>query len=153
MTVVADPLEGLITAAVLYRLDSPELAEALAGRATADEQANALSAQLATDQAQLEDLAGLHGRGEINRREWMAARKPIQTRIASAERQLAHVTNTGALAGWVGNANELRSRWADLNLGRQHAIVAALLDHIVINAASAATSTFDPGRVDPVWRI
>ncbi|MGE0794638.1 MAG: recombinase family protein [Acidimicrobiia bacterium] len=153
MTVVAGPLEELIAEAVLYRLDSPELADALAGRAGADEQAGALSEELAQARRQLDELAALHGRGEISQREWLAARKPVQDRIGGVERQLGRLTQTSALTGWVGNAAELRSRWAELNLGRQHAIVAALLDHAVIKPAAQARSRFDPNRVDPVWRI
>jgi hypothetical protein len=38
LTVVAAPVEDLITRAVLLRLDSPELADALSGRAAPDEE-------------------------------------------------------------------------------------------------------------------
>ena len=46
LTVVADPLERFIADAVLYRLDTPELADALAGRSNADERTQELSRAL-----------------------------------------------------------------------------------------------------------
>jgi site-specific DNA recombinase len=57
LTVVAPPLEELIADAVLYRLDTPELADALAGRAAADERSAALAEELSADRAQLDELA------------------------------------------------------------------------------------------------
>jgi hypothetical protein len=48
------PVEGLLTYAVLTRLDSPHLAEALAGEVGVDADVAALSAQLDADTARLE---------------------------------------------------------------------------------------------------
>jgi hypothetical protein len=61
LTVVADPLERLIADAVLYRLDTPELADALAGRNSADHRTQELSAIVDQAQEQLEELAAAHG--------------------------------------------------------------------------------------------
>ena len=152
LTVVAPPVEQLVTSAVLYRLDTPELADALAGRAAADDQAAALSEALAADKAQLDELAGLYAAREIGAREWMAARSAIDARVHDSERRLARLIRSDALAGLVGNGDSLRSHWAELNLTRQAAIVRALLDHAVI-APGSARSAFDPERVDLVWRL
>lgn len=153
LTVVAPPVEELIADAVLYRLDSPEMADALAGRAAADEATAAIAEQLAGDQAQLQDLAAMYGRKVIGVREWMAARNPIEARIRDAERRMARATRNQALAGLPGNGSALRARWSDLNLDRQHAIVAAVLDHAVIRPGSAGARALDPSRVQPIWRL
>lgn len=153
-TMIAAPgVEELITDAVLYRLDTPELAAALTGRAAQDEHATALSEQVAADRAQLDELAALYADKAISAREWMAARRPIEDRIGVATRSLARMTNSDALSGLVGNGSELRSRWAELNLTRQAAIVAAILDHAVIGPGTPGSKTFDPNRVEPVWRL
>lgn len=78
LTVVAPPLEELLTTAVLYRLDTPELADALAGRAAQDEQAAALFESVAADREQLDELARLYAQRAIPAREWLAARNPIE---------------------------------------------------------------------------
>jgi site-specific DNA recombinase len=153
LTVVAAPLEELVTAAVLYRLDTTDLADTLAGRAAADEHTAALADTLAQDRAQLDELAGLYAARSIGAREWLTARKPIEARIADVEGRLARMTRTDALAGLVGNGEQLATQWADLNLTRQHAIVAAVLDHAVIAPGTPGARELDPDRVDPVWRV
>jgi hypothetical protein len=50
---------------VVYRLDTPELADALAGRAATDPQAAELSRSLGEDRAQLEELAGMYAAKQI----------------------------------------------------------------------------------------
>lgn len=153
LTVVVEPVEQLVAASVLYRLDTPELADTLAGRAAENEHAAALSETLAADQHQMAELAEMYAAREIGRSEWVTARKPIETRVADAERRLARMTRSDALAGIVGNGDALRSQWSDLNLTRQHAIVKAVLDHAVVAPAASRGSTFDPERVDLVWRV
>ncbi len=153
LTVVAPPLEELIVDAVLYRLDTPQLAAALEGRTAADHQTIALGDALAQDRQRLDELAHMWGNKEISRGEWSIARQPIDTHIRDTERRLATITRSDALAGLIGNGTTLRTQWADLNLTRQHAIVKAVLDHAIINAGTNGARHLDPNRVDPVWRL
>jgi len=151
--VVAAPVEDLIAQAVLFRLDTPELADALAGRAAADERTAQLARDLTGDKEQLAELTALYAAKNITAREWMEARNPIQARITKTEQALARATRSDALAGLVGNGEQLRGSWAGLNLTRQAAIVRAVLDHAVIGSGTAGVQSFDPGRVQPVWRL
>ena len=153
LTVVADPLEQLVAAAVLYRLDTPEMGDVIAGRAAQDEQAAALADTLATETAQLEELAAAYGDKEITMREWMTARKPIEERANNARRRLDRITRTDSLTGFIGNGDALRAQWTDLNLDRQHAIVRAVLDHAVIAPTDVRGRSFNPDRVELVWRL
>jgi DNA invertase Pin-like site-specific DNA recombinase len=148
----AHHVEALIADAVLYRLDTPELAAALAGKAADDETASALSEQLAADRAQLDELAALFAERAITSREWLAARRPIEERIETIQRRIGRLTRTDILGGLVGNGQDLRRRWDDLNLTRQAAIVAAVLHHAVIGPGPRGRG-FDPNRVQPVWRL
>ena len=151
LTIVAGPLEELIADAVLYRLDTQELADAVAGRSSGDEAIAALSESLSEDREQLNELAAMWAAKEISRGEWLAARQPLEARLKVTETRLARVTRNDALAGLPGNGEELRRQWADLNLGRQNAIVTAVLDHAVIEPTGS--HTFDPARVSPIWRL
>jgi hypothetical protein len=153
LTVVAEPVERLIADAVLIRLSSPDLAAALAGRATDDERAAAVSEQLVADKAQLEELSALYGARQITAAEWMAAREPIQARIADAERHLTRASNTAALDGLIGAGDALRAQWGSLNLDRQSAVVRALVEHVVIAPGTPGARTLDIERVQPVWRL
>ena len=153
LTIVAEPVEELVTAAVLYRLDTPELGDVIAGRAAQNEQGAALSEALAAEQAQLLELAEMWSAKQLGRSEWMTARGPIEARVNDLERRLARLTRDDVLATVVGNGEALRGQWGELNLTRQNAIVRAVLDRAVIAPAVRRGGVFDPDRVDPVWRV
>jgi hypothetical protein len=153
LTVVAEPVEALIAEAILYRLDTPELAAALEGRSSDDSRTVLVGQNLAEDRQQLDDLAALFGHREISAREWAAARQPIEARIREADAVLARATKSDALAGLAGQGIALRTAWEGLNLTRQHAIMAAVLDYAVISPGTRGLQYLDPDRVDPRWRL
>ena len=153
LTVVAAPVEDLITRAVLLRLDSPELADALSGRAAADEHTAALALALAEDRQRQEELGGLWAAKKIDTAGWLRARADLEARIREAEARLARLTRSDALSGLVGNGEQLRAQWSELNLTRQAAIVRAVLDHAVVGPGVLGARTLDPDRVQPLWRL
>jgi hypothetical protein len=153
LTVVALPVEELLTDAVLTRLDSPQLAGALAGRSSVDADVAALAAQLEADQARLDELAGLYAEGAVSAREWIAARDPITDRIARARRDIAKATDTSAVMDLVGCGEVLRGQWDDLDIDRQQAIIKSVLDHAVIAPGTPGSRKLDINRVQPHWRI
>jgi xanthine/CO dehydrogenase XdhC/CoxF family maturation factor len=67
-------------------------------------------------------------------------------------RQLATTTRAHALDPYVGKSDELRHTWANLDLSHQHAIVAAILDHLVVGPARRGYNQFDETRLTPHWR-
>jgi DNA invertase Pin-like site-specific DNA recombinase len=149
--ILAEPLEALVTEAVLLRLDSPDFAAALAGR---DDQARSsgAAAELTKDEDQLQELAEAYGERLITLREFLAARTPIEGRIHQARKQLSYVSGTAALAGFVGDSGRLREEWATMTIARRQAVVAALVDRLVIGAGVRGFNRFDPDRVSPVWK-
>jgi DNA invertase Pin-like site-specific DNA recombinase len=153
IAVVADELEALIAEAVVYRLDTPELAAALAGAAREDAEAAAAQDSLAAEQSQLNELATAYGERQITFPEYLAARKPIETRIEAGKRRLSRLTRSAAIDSYLGQSENLRSAWADLPLTRQRAIVAAVLDRAIVRPAVRGRTAFDPERVEPVWRV
>lgn len=152
LTITADPLERFIADAVLYRLDTPALADTLAGRSSADARTQELTRGLDETQEQLEELSLAYANRQISMREWMTAKTPITQRLENTQRQLATISHTTALTGLVGNGDQLRGSWETLNLSRQHAIVAALVDHIDIGPGTPGTRGLDASRVAVVWR-
>jgi site-specific DNA recombinase len=84
--------------------------------------------------------------------EWMAAKKPIQERLTTARKQLAKATQTDAVAAYVGNGAGLRVEWEALDLSQQHAIVAAVVDTVVVGPARLGYNRFDESRLTPVWQ-
>jgi len=153
LTVVAEPVEDLITEAVLTRLDSIGLADALTGKVRDDDALGALGTALTADQARLDELAGLYAEGAVSAREWMAARNPIEARIRDTQRRLAHATDTSALNGLTGNGAVVRGQWGSLGIDRRQAIIRAVLDHAIIAPGTPGARTLDINRVQPQWRL
>ena len=154
LTINADPLEQLVTEAVLYRLDTPELAAALNGQQGEALDAARFRADVEQAQAQLAELGEAYANQQIGMPELIAARRLIEARLDSARKQLAKLTRTSALADYIiGQADSLRDRWESLDLSRQHAIIEAILDRLTIQPATRRGSNrFDPDRVTPTWR-
>ena len=124
----------------------------LAGAAREDAETAAAQDSLAADQAQLNELATAYGEKQITFPEYLAARKPIETRIEAGKRRLSRLTRSAAIDQYVGQSEALRTSWRDLPLTRQRAIIAAVLDRAVVRPARRGRTAFDPDRIEPVWR-
>ncbi len=153
LTVVAEPVEALITEAVLFRLDTTELADAIAGKARADEQTALIAEGLSADRAQLQELAGLYAAKAITATEWLTARQAIEDRVHVAERDLATATDTTAISEVIGRGAQLGGQWHEFGLDRQVAVIRAIVDHVVIAPVTKRGIKVDPARITPVWRL
>jgi site-specific DNA recombinase len=151
--VLAQPVEDFVSEAVIHRLDTPELAAALAGKARDDVSTADLQTELDRDQAQIEELAATYGQRAISLGEYLAARKPIEQRLDVARRELSRKTQRLAVDRYVGDGSALRRAWPELPLTRQRAIIAGVLDHVAIGPGRRGRTAFDPARLSPVWRI
>jgi hypothetical protein len=153
MAINADPVEGFVAEAVLYRLDTPQLAAALTEAREANAEHDQLAVSVAEDTAMLEQLARDYADRAISHQEWSAARQPIQGRIDAARRRLSRISRTHRIDDYAGNSQALRDAWADLDLPRRQAIVATVVDHVVVNPAVQGRNRFDPSRLDVSWRL
>jgi chromosome segregation ATPase len=152
VTVTAVAIEELIVDAVLYRLDTPALRDALTGQKAADERLLKVRDQLEADRAKMDELATMWADGEITRESWKTARERLQPRIEKAEKELSRSQATPTLEGLIGRGQELREAWESMNLGRQAAIIGAVLDHAKVYK-SKVRGHFRPDRVVPVWAL
>ncbi|MBT9255865.1 recombinase family protein [Phycicoccus sp. MAQZ13P-2] len=152
-TMISASVEELVAEAVLYRLDTPELAAAIDGQQRKDENSAALSESIAADAAQLEELAGLYAAKAITGPEWVTARTAIDARLKANRARQASQAGSTALAGHIGNASALRREWPQTNLSRQVPIVRALISHITIHPGTPGVRTIDPARVGITWRV
>lgn len=151
--ILAEDLELWVAAAVLRRLDSPQVSRAIAGRQASDASATATGAQLAGARARLLELAEMFGKGELSRLELMAARGAAEKQVREAESVLAALSGTTALEGHIGNGEALAASWENLSLDRQRAIVQTLVDHLIVGPGTRGLNKFEPSRVTPFWRL
>ncbi len=146
VVILAEPLEELITEAVLIRLDSPALAEALAEAADDDS-----AAQAVIDlQARLDELAEMWAAGELSRREWLRAKEGVEQRLEVAEAALRRQTASATLDQF--EPGVLRASWTELSTDRRRAVLAAVVERVTIGPAVRGRNRFDPERVDVTWR-
>ena len=71
------------------------------------------SIQLELDEAQahLDELAQTYGERAISLPEWLAARAPIEARLAAAKKQLARLSRVTVPDPYIGNVPALRETW------------------------------------------
>jgi site-specific DNA recombinase len=148
----ADDVEAFVIEAVLHRLDSRELQRSQDRRQRSAPEAKRWLDEIETTQAQQVELATAYGNREISMDELRAARAPIEQRLTHARKQLQKVSRTNVLDGYVGNSDKLRAEWDSLDLSQQHAIVAAVVDVIVVGAGRPGYNRFDESRLTPAWR-
>jgi len=152
--IYAEMLERFITDAVLYRLDSPQVHQALSGTTHDDDEARDLAHEIEQDERRLSDLAEMFADGEISRAEWKTARAKIEPRQTQNRRALARLNGRDALADYAGRGDELRAAWDGLNLSRQVAVVKSVLTGATILPATVPGRTgLDIERVVPDWRV
>jgi site-specific DNA recombinase len=153
LTIIAQPVEEWLAAAVLLGLHTPAMNDALAGRVAADKRQTALLADLDTAQSKMVELAEMFAEGEVSRPEWKAARAPLEARVTTAQRQLDQITGTHALDGLVGQGGELTASWSTLNLDRQAQIVRAVLEHARILPGVSGARRVDVNRIVPTRQL
>lgn len=141
--VTAEPLEDVIVAAVLRRLEDAAIPDVQRDRPRGDD--------VATLEAQLGDLAADMGAGAITRAEWMAARQPLLARIDAARAAAAAAVGGAALAGLHGKG-AAGAAWPELDLGRRQAIVDALIDSVTVAPATRRGPGLDLDRIDIRWK-
>jgi hypothetical protein len=148
----ADDVERFVTDAVMLRLDSAELERALRRKQKGAPETQRWWQEAEAAQTQLDELAAMYGERQFSLSEWMAARKPVEQRLTSARRQLAKVSRSNVIDAYIGNGDGLRADWDSLDLSQQHAIVATVVDSVVVGPARRGYNRFDESRLTPVWR-
>jgi len=149
----ADEVEMWTVEAAFRRLDTPELANALAEVNAEDPEAERWQEEVDQAQEQLDELSAMWAAREITRGEYMTARGPIEERRTAARKRLATASRVTVLDGWVGNSADLREAWETLDMTRQHAIISAVLDHVEVGPARRGYNRFDWSRLEPRWRL
>ena len=148
----ADDVERFVTEAALIRLDSAALQRVIERRQRRAPDAQRWLSEMEQAQAQQVELAAAYGNREISMDELRAARKPIEQRLTNARKQLGKLSRSSVLDRYVGNGDALRADWDALDLSQQHAIVAAVVDSVVVGPARRGYNRFDESRLTPVWR-
>lgn len=151
LAIVASKLDELVVETVHLALDTPELLAELRGAGDdPGPDVEALTAEIAAAQARIDECADMFADGEITRAEWLRARNGAEKRRDAARRELSTVRRIDVL-GDLGEPGALRREWPDLSQERQRALLATIIDRIVIAPALRGRNYFDPDRVTIEW--
>jgi site-specific DNA recombinase len=132
---------------VLHRLSSTAMAKAL----VAKPKRKPVALDLAQIERDLEGLAEDFGTGRISRREWLAARKPLEERQSRARATVDAANGTAALTVFR-SGNDPRVVWDKLDVDRKRIVLDTLIDRIIVNPATKP-GRFENDRIDVVWRV
>jgi hypothetical protein len=151
MSIVAEPLEAIITEALLLRVDSPALAQTLA------EQAATASVDHTGDltgiENQLEQLdRDFYVEELIDRKRWLTMKRELEDRRDHLLADVATQTRTTALEGYT-TPGVLRKAWPDLTVDQQRVILTSVIDHVTVAPAVRSGRKFDSSRVDITWLV
>ena len=147
--IVAEPLEELVTAAVLTALDGPAMRRALARQ---QKPKNGAEAHLAELEAREADLGAMWARGEITKAGWSGARDQLARDLEDARARVAGRVTEDVAADYVGQGASLRKRWPGLSTERRRAVIRAALEAVTIAPTTKGNNRFDRGRVGFTWR-
>jgi DNA invertase Pin-like site-specific DNA recombinase len=149
-TIKADQLEDLVEEMVVEMLESPTLAKVLA-RQQQDHDDDHAALDVAAAEAKLAELDDMLGDGELTRASYLRARKAPEAKLEDARRRAARRNGTHALERFRGK-HDPQKLYKALDMDERRAVIAALIDRLVIHPARAQGVRFDVGRVEPIWR-
>ncbi len=152
VSIAADPLEEHIRDVVIEALEGDELDRQLAARAATDQRLRAILEEEAEVEARRQRLAhDYYVSGDLaDRATFLRLDGELRDRLASLNEQARRLADRTALPADAGG--DLQGWWESASLERRHALIAAVLDHIIIKPVPKGTGVFDAHRIVPVWR-
>ena len=147
--ITAEDVELFVTEAVIHRLDSGAMQRTLERRQRKQPDAQRWLAEMEQAQAQLVELAAAYGNRDLSMEEMRAARKPIEQRLSNARKQLTKVSRSSVIDRYIGNGAGLEAEWDSLDLSQQHAILATVVDSVLVGPARRGYNRFDESRLTP----
>ena len=149
--VLAQSADEYVTRMVKVALDSPEFVEAVRAKG-GNKGDEAVLQQMSTNQRKLEELAEDYATDVITRKEWLRARELLEARLEAARKRLSTNSRAAALERLSGDSVDFGEVWDGLSLPLRRAVISALLDRIVVHPGVRGRNTFDPQRLQPIWR-
>lgn len=142
--IIGEPLDDMVTEAVLDSLDSSAMTVALAPAA---DDRKTLEALAALDD-RTGELAEMWALGDIGKAEWAAANQALTNRRAALESELR---DTAVRVREPVSTQNLRDRWPTLSHERRRAALANVVSSITVGPGVRGRNFFDADRVTMTW--
>jgi site-specific DNA recombinase len=160
---LAEPVEALVSEAVLQVLDSERMAKVLTAAATTEEMAGLVGAYQER-KLKLEDLVADYASGLLNREQLAQAKAIVEDAMEDLRRRMAKLQSGRALAS-VPPGQSFREAWGTADLDWRRSLVALVVDKVVLHPGRPGAHRwrpseedprewcFDPSRVELVWKV
>jgi site-specific DNA recombinase len=164
---LADPLEALVTEAVLDILDSPKMTGIL-GAATQNQETAELIAAYQQHKAKLDDLIADYATGLLNREQLAHAKTIVEAAMDATQRRLDKLQSGRALAS-VPAGQSIRQAWQANGPDWRRSLVGLLVEKVILRPSQGGshrwpedeelagrlgqTWTFDPANVEIRWKV
>jgi DNA invertase Pin-like site-specific DNA recombinase len=138
---LADPIDLLVSEAVLHRLDSPDFARVLSLE-TNSEELQALLNEREAWKAKKQDLVADYAARLLDRNELAQAKLIVEENLERVNKRLSGL-RTGFSLGRIPLDKSLREVWQDADLDFKRDLIKLLIKEVVVL----------PGRTQHIWRF
>lgn len=154
LSIAGEPVDELVVAMVMYRLDSPAVMDALAGRTAPAAGEDDASEQILAAESRLAEAREMFAAGEIDRQDLVAIRRSVEQELQRLRSSIARTERSRTLAAFLDEGTDLAALWDELPQGRRQQILRALIDRIDVAPAEVRGSkTVALDRVSVAWRV
>jgi site-specific DNA recombinase len=109
-------------------------------------------AAIDTDNHRLDELAADYAEARITRTEWLRVRDIIAARIDNNLATLRDQRRGAVLRQLPTAATEIAAAWPQMTLHERRAVITAVIDHVIVHPRARPSRTFDPARLEIIWR-
>jgi site-specific DNA recombinase len=151
----AEPLELLVTQAVLDVLDSEQMGQILAAAAEGDEMKN-LVRQYEDQKARKGDALRLWQEGKFSEEDMLLTKELAEQAMEDAKRRMEKI-KSGMVFASLAPGESIRDAWDKHDLYWRRSLIAMLIEKIILHKSRPGTMSwngwrFDPSKVEIVWR-
>jgi site-specific DNA recombinase len=148
---LAEPVEALVTEAVLYRYNSPEMAKALAGDGPGAE-IGGLIEKYTAQKAKLDDLIADYASGLLNRQQLAQAKAIVEDALTTTKTRIAQLQNRRALAS-VPVGQSIREAWASSDLEWRRSLISLVVEKVILHPGRAGSNRWKDKATGKVWQF
>jgi site-specific DNA recombinase len=155
----ADPIDILVTQAVLYRLDSPEFLAAL-GTQSNEAELQELLNQRQAKIAKRDEIYSQYLADELSKELWLRGKGELEDMIEVINRQLESLQSGRSLAR-VPLDGTLRAVWTEADLDFKRDLIKLMIKKVIVLPGrtqktiklNGQTFRFDPSLIQIVWEV
>lgn len=160
----ADALDWFIRECVIYRLDSPQMAQALSNSSDNTDDQKALDDLLlrrSTQSMRVEDIINDYASGDLNKEEYTRAKRVADATLAEIDKQIAKLKRDAVNIS-ISAGDTIRDAWNRTESTEwRRTIISMLVDKIVVNPGigkpvvdvDGKKMRFDASLIEIAWRV